>query len=276
MSILDVKKFRIKPRQVIRLNNWDPDDTSSFKGKKENALEALAKLKHKLEELQEKLYAEQKHKVLIVLQAMDTGGKDSTIRLVFEGINPQGVKVVSFKAPTPEEKSHDFLWRIHANAPRNGQIAIFNRSHYESVLIERVHSIVPESVWKKRYDAINEFEKILSEEGTLILKFYLHISKKEQKKRLEERLKDPTKEWKFSINDLPERQFWNKYMQAYEDALRRTSTKRAPWYIVPANHKWFRDYIIATAIVNHLEDLDLKYPKIDRATRVHAMKHLRS
>ena len=273
---MNPRRFRVRPGQRVNLSKWDPADTSAFSGTKEDALSEIAKLKKKLEELQEKLYAEQKHKILIVLQAMDTGGKDSTIRLVFEGINPQGVKVVSFKSPTPEEKSHDFLWRIHANAPRNGQIVIFNRSHYEGVLIERVHSIVPADVWKKRYDEINEFEKLLSEEGTLILKFYLHISKKEQKKRLEERLYDPTKEWKFSINDLPERQHWNHYMKAYEDVLQRTSTSRAPWYIVPANHKWFRDYIVATAIVNHLEDLNMKYPKIDKATREHAMKHLES
>ncbi len=273
---MDINEFRIKPGQEVHLKNWDPDDTSSFHGSKEEALATIAKLKRKLEELQEKLYAEQKHKVLIVLQAMDTGGKDSTIRLVFEGINPQGVRVTSFKTPTPEEKSHDFLWRVHKNAPRNGEIMIFNRSHYGGVLVERVHSIVPESVWKKRYDEINEFEKVLAEEGTLILKFYLHITKEEQRKRLEERLKDRTKEWKFSVNDLPERQYWKQYMKAYEDAISKTSTKVAPWYIVPATHKWFRDYIVASAIVSHLEELDMKYPKIDKVTRRHAMKQLES
>ena len=276
MSRLEIKRFHVHPGEQIHLFEWDPDDTSSYDGTKKDALNELVELKKKLEELQEKLYAEQKHKVLIVLQAMDTGGKDSTIRLVFEGINPQGVKVVGFKAPTPEEKSHDFLWRIHARSPRNGQIVIFNRSHYEGVLIERVHSMVPENVWRKRYDQINEFEKILSEEGTLILKFYLHISKEEQKKRLEDRLNDPTKEWKFSVNDLLERQFWKAYIMAYEDALSKTSSEKAPWYIVPANHKWFRDYIVASAIVNHLEKLDMKYPMIDKPTRDHARKHLES
>lgn len=273
---MNLKKFRVRPGQRIKLAHWDPSDTSSFQGGKEEALGEIQKLKKRLEELQERLYAEQKHKVLIVLQAMDTGGKDSTIRLVFEGINPQGVRVVGFKSPTPEEKSHDFLWRIHKNAPRSGEIVIFNRSHYEGVLIERVHSIVTAKVWEKRYDEIIEFERTLAEEGTLILKFYLHIDKKEQKKRLEERLEDPRKEWKFSINDLPERMFWKEYMEAYEDALSKTSREYAPWYIVPSTHKWFRDYIVATAIVNHLEELDMRYPKIDKVTREDAKRRLES
>lgn len=273
---MNIEKFQVKQGQKIRLNRWDPDDISRFHLTKEDALEQVVKLKKKLEELQEKLYAERKHKVLVVLQAMDTGGKDSTIKLVFEGVNPQGVRIVCFKAPTEEENAHDFLWRIHKNVPQNGEIVIFNRSHYESVLIERVHKLVPEEVWRKRYDEINAFERTLSEESTLVIKFYLHISKKEQRKRLEERLKDPTKEWKFSQNDLPERRFWRQYMKAYEEALEKTSTSWAPWYIVPANHKWFRDYIVASAIVDHLEKLQMQYPTLDSATRAQSMKYLES
>lgn len=273
---MNLDKFQIQKDQAIHLSDWQPDDTSSFNGTKEEALDLIQELKKRLEELQEKLYAEKEHKVLIVLQAMDTGGKDSTIRLVFEGVNPQGVRVVSFKSPTPEEKAHDFMWRIHKQVPQNGEIVIFNRSHYESVLIERVHGIVQKSIWQKRYQEINEFEEMLAVDGTLILKFYLHISKKEQKKRLEERLKDPTKEWKFSTSDLPERQFWKQYMSAYEDALNKTTTPSAPWYIVPSNHKWFRDYIVASAIVNHMENLHMRYPKLDKATRRESMKRLTS
>jgi PPK2 family polyphosphate:nucleotide phosphotransferase len=271
---LNAKEFLVKEDDKVELDEWDPDDTSSFKGTKEDALDQVQKLKKKLEELQEKLYAESKHKVLIVLQAMDTGGKDSTIRLVFEGVNPQGVRVVSFKQPTPEEKSHDFLWRVHKYTPQSGEIVIFNRSHYEGVLIERVHGFVPKKVWQKRYQEIVDFEKTLAGEGTLILKFYLHISKKEQKARLKERLEDPTKEWKFSMNDLPERKFWKQYMKAYEDAIEKTSTKIAPWYIVPSDHKWFRDYIVASAIVENLENLNMEYPKLDKETRAESMKRL--
>ena len=273
---MSLEKFQIQKGQAVHLSDWLPDDTSAFKGSKEEALDSIQKLKKRLEELQEKLYAEKKHKVLIVLQAMDTGGKDSTIRLVFEGVNPQGVRVVGFKVPTPEEKAHDFLWRVHKQVPQNGAIVIFNRSHYESVLIERVHGMVPKKIWQKRYQEINDFEKTLAEEGTLILKFFLHISKKEQKKRLEERLEDPTKEWKFSMSDLPERQFWKQYMSAYEDALSKTSTPMAPWYIVPSNHKWFRDYIVASAIVNHMENLHMQYPMLDNATRKESMRRLTS
>lgn len=264
------------PGQKVCLGDWDPSDTSVVDVTKEDALDQIEKLKKRLEELQEKLYAERKHKVLVVLQAMDAGGKDSTIRLVFEGVNPQGVRVVSFKAPTLEEKAHDFLWRIHKSVPQSGEIVIFNRSHYESVLVERVHKIVSKEVWKSRYREINEFEQTLWKEGTLILKFYLHISKGEQKKRLEERLEDPTKEWKFSQNDLPERKFWKHYMKAYEEAIEKTSTLQAPWYIVPSNHKWFRDYVVASVVVGCLDQLQMRYPKLDRATRAQSMSYLRT
>jgi len=242
------------------LGRWNPGDTSGFDGKKEDALKESEKLVKKMEELQELLYAEHKHKVLIVLQAMDTGGKDGTIRRVFDGVNPQGVRVAGFKVPTPEELNHDFLWRVHAQVPGKGEIVIFNRSHYEGVLVSRVHKLVPEKVWNARYQEINDFERSLCEEGATILKFFLHIDKDEQKKRLQDRLDDPTKRWKFSIHDLPERKFWSQYMNAYEDVLEKTSTKCAPWYIVPANHNWFRDVIISTVIVRTLEELDMHYP----------------
>jgi PPK2 family polyphosphate:nucleotide phosphotransferase len=242
------------------LDHWDPDDTSGFDGKKEDALKESEGLSRKLDPLQEVLYAEHKHKVLIILQALDTGGKDSTIRRVFEGVNPQGVRVAHFGVPTPEDLDHDFLWRVHAQVPDKGEIVIFNRSHYESVLVERVHKLVPEEVWKARYQEINDFERMLCEEGTTILKFFLHISKGEQKKRLQDRLYDPTKRWKFSIHDLPEREFWSEYTEAYQDVLEKTSTEWAPWYVIPANHIWFRDVIVSTVIVRALEAMDMHYP----------------
>jgi PPK2 family polyphosphate:nucleotide phosphotransferase len=242
------------------LDLWDPDDTSGFDGNKEGALKESEKLSRKLDPLQEMLYAEHKYKVLIVLQALDTGGKDGTIRRVFDGVNPQGVRVAHFGVPTPEDLDHDFLWRVHAQVPEKGEIVIFNRSHYESVLVVRVHKLAPEEVWKARYQEINDFERMLSEEGTTILKFFLHISKDEQKKRLQDRLRDPTKRWKFSIHDLPEREFWSEYMKAYQDILEKTSTEWAPWYLIPANHNWFRDVIISTVIVRTLEAMDMHYP----------------
>jgi PPK2 family polyphosphate:nucleotide phosphotransferase len=255
-----IKRYRINPGQKVRLDDLDPNDTSGFDGNKEDSLKESEKLLRKLEQLQEVLYAEHKHKVLIVLQALDTGGKDGTIRRVFDGVNPQGVRVAHFGVPTPEEHDHDFLWRAHAQVPDTGEIVIFNRSHYEGVLVVRVHKLAPEEVWNARYQEINDFERMLCEEGTTILKFFLHISKDEQRKRLQDRLDDPTKRWKFSIHDLPERKFWSEYTRAYEAVLEKTSTKLAPWYVVPADHNWFRDVIISTVIVRTLEDLDMRYP----------------
>jgi PPK2 family polyphosphate:nucleotide phosphotransferase len=256
-----MKKYRIEPDSKIDLSKWDPEDSSEFDGNKEEGRAALANLNGKLAELQEILYAEHRHKVLIVLQAMDTGGKDGAIRHVFNGINPQGVRVASFKVPSAIEMDHDYLWRIHQQTPGKGEMVIFNRSHYEDVLVVRVHKLVPEKVWKRRYEQINNFEKLLAEEGTTILKFYLHISSKEQKERLRARLEDPTKHWKFDPNDLKERQLWKEYMRAYEDALEKTSTKYAPWYIVPANKKWYRDLVMASVILETLKDLKLEYPQ---------------
>jgi len=255
-----VRRYRVRPGQTVRLDDWDADDTSGFDGKKNDALVESEKLGGELEHLQELLYAEHKHKVLIVLQALDTGGKDGTIRRVFEGVNPQGVRVAHFGVPTPEELDHDFLWREHAQVPGEGEIVIFNRSHYEGVLAVRVHKLVPREIWKARYQEINDFERMLSEEGTTILKFFLHIDKDEQRKRLQDRLDDPTKRWKFSVHDLPERAFWSEYMKAYEEVLEKTSTEWAPWYVVPSNHNWFRDVIISTVIVRTLQEMDMHYP----------------
>jgi PPK2 family polyphosphate:nucleotide phosphotransferase len=266
-KLLHTARYEVKPGQKIDLDDYDPNDTSGFEGKDENEKEESQKLNERLRELQEKLYAEHKKKVLVVLQAMDTGGKDGVIHRVFQGVNPQGVHVAHFGVPTPEEKDHDFLWRIHKQVPGNGELVIFNRSHYEGVLVERVHNLVPEKAWQRRYRQINDFERILSEEDTTILKFYLHISKDEQKKRLLERLQDPSKEWKFNELDLPERKHWEEYMKAYQDALNETSTELATWHIIPANHKWYRDLLVSRIIVKSLERLDLHYPKLDEKQR---------
>ena len=255
-----MKRYLVEPGRKISLENCDPKDNKAFDGGKEEGLKVLGKLNQDLQTLQELLFAEQKHKVLIVLQAMDTGGKDGVIRHVFEGVNPQGVKVSSFKAPTPEELAHDFLWRIHKVTPGLGEMVIFNRSHYEDVLVVRVHGYVSQDVWKKRYDQIIEFERLLIESGTTILKFFLHIDKDEQRERLQARLDDPTKIWKFRLGDLEERKLWSDYMQAYEDALNKTSTEYSPWYVVPANRKWYRDLVISTVLVDTLKGLDMQFP----------------
>ena len=258
-EILD--RYIVRPGMRNVLESFDPDDDSCFPSSKKHAEKELPDLNNKLEALQELLYAGQKHRILIVLQAMDTGGKDGVIRHVFEGVNPQGVKVAGFKAPSSEEISHDYLWRIHRHTPGKGEIVIFNRSHYEDVLVVRVHRLVPDCVWKKRYEQINQFEKLLWDEGTMILKFYLHISRDEQKKRLRDRQQTPEKRWKFSLKDVEERRFWDDYMDAYEDVLRETSSEWAPWYVIPANRKWYRNYLIARIIIDRLESLDMKYPE---------------
>jgi PPK2 family polyphosphate:nucleotide phosphotransferase len=263
MKIGDFERYRVRPSTKVSLGEHDPGDRRAFRGDKDAALEAALKLSQKLGELQELLYAGHEHKVLVVLQGMDTSGKDGVVRHVFEGINPQGVKVHAFKAPTPEELGHDFLWRIHKCVPGKGEIAIFNRSHYEDVLVVRVHNLVPQEVWKPRYDSINGFEKTLHQEGVVILKFFLHISKDEQRKRLQARLDDPTKRWKFNPADLPERRLWTDYQKAYEEVLSRTSTPYAPWFVVPANKKWYRNLAVATLLVEAMEGLHMKFPKAD-------------
>lgn len=261
-SSVHVGRYKIDLGEEVHLDKIDPDDTSGFDSKSQDEADESKKLNEKLRQLQEMLYAEHKMKILVVLQAVDTGGKDGVIHRVFEGVNPQGVQVAHFGVPTPEELDHDFLWRHHKQAPGKGEIVIFNRSHYEGVLVERVHKLVPEDVWQRRYREINDFERLLSEDGTVLLKFYLHISKGEQKKRLEERLADPTKQWKFSSNDVPERKHWDEYMKAYEEALTKTSSEWAPWHLIPSNHKWYRDLVVSRIIVKAMEKMDLHYPKL--------------
>ncbi|MBI5959415.1 MAG: polyphosphate kinase 2 family protein [Chloroflexi bacterium] len=263
------KKQPLRPDigETVHLKDYDPDYSGGFKGKddkikdKDEAVKPLEHNRQRLEKLQEVLYAEAKHTLLIVLQAMDAGGKDGTIRSVMDGVNPLGVGVTSFKAPTAEELAHDFLWRIHQHVPSRGMIGIFNRSHYEDVLIVRVENLVPEAVWKKRYDHINAFERLLADSGVTILKFFLHISKEEQKERFEERLKEPDKHWKFAKGDLAVRAKWDQYMRAYEDALTYCNTEWARWHIVPANKKWYRDLVISQTIIETLEKLDMRYPE---------------
>jgi len=262
---LHLKRYLVEPGTKVRLDKIDPGDTSGFKGSKADGEKAIDSLIRKLDPLQELLYAEHKHRLLVVLQGMDSSGKDGTIRRVFEGVNPEGVRVAHFGLPAGEELEHDYLWRVHKQAPGKGEIVIFNRSHYEAVLVERVHKLVPEEVWSRRYRQIVEFERMLNEEGTTVLKFFLHIDKKEQAKRFKDRLTDSTKHWKFSYLDYSERAFWNDYTRAYEDALGKTSTHEAPWYVVPSNHPWFRDLVVSLAIVKSLEDMGMKYPKLDRS-----------
>ena len=218
------------------------------------------KLTERLENLQEMLYAQGKQRLLVVLQAMDSGGKDGTIRRVFEGVNPQGVRVASFKKPTPNEIAHDYLWRVHPHVPGNGMITIFNRSHYEEVLVVRVHDLVPADRWSRRYEHIRNWEQMLADEGTTILKFFLHISKEEQRERLQARLDNPDKHWKFAMGDLDERKLWDDYIAAYQTVLSETSTDSAPWYVVPADRKWYRDLVISSTIINTLEGLNVDWP----------------
>jgi PPK2 family polyphosphate:nucleotide phosphotransferase len=249
---------RIAPGADVDLAAIDTRATSGFE--KDHGKDRLKDLNDRLEHLQELLYAEGEHKLLIVLQGMDTSGKDGTIRHVFEGVNPQGVKVASFKKPTEQELSHDYLWRVHRHTPGSGEIVIFNRSHYEDVLVVRVLGLVPEERWRKRYDHIVEFERLLADEGTTILKFFLHISRDEQKERLQARLDDPSKHWKFSVGDLATRRSWDEYTAAYTEMLERTSTEHAPWFVVPADRKWHRNLVIAETMVSTLEGLEMGYP----------------
>ncbi len=259
----DIKSLRITSGKGFSLKDWDPDDASLAPAGKSKTSEEVEELALRIGELQELLYAEHKQKVLIVLQGMDTSGKDGAVKDVMSGVNPQNVRGVSFKKPTEAELAHDYLWRVHANVPGAGEITIFNRSHYEDVLVVRVHSLVPEAVWRKRYDQINDFERMLTETGTVVLKFFLHISKDEQRERLQARIDDKTKRWKFQHGDIEERKLWDDYQRAYDEAIEKTATKYAPWVIVPANRKWYRNWVVATAIVEALEKLKMKYPEPD-------------
>jgi PPK2 family polyphosphate:nucleotide phosphotransferase len=254
------RRLIVEPGTEIKLKKYDPDDT--FEYAHDEKLDAkLGHTLQRLDDLQYLFYAEKKQALLIVLQAIDAGGKDGTIRHVMSGVNPQGCDVTPFKVPSAEEQAHDFLWRAHRAVPERGMFGIFNRSHYEDVLVVRVHKLVPKHVWKERFDEINMFEKMLAENQVKILKFFLHISKKEQKRRFDERIADPKRNWKLSTADLAERKYWDDYMDAYEDVLSRCSTSYAPWFIIPANHKWFRNYAVSKIIVETLESLDMKFPK---------------
>lgn len=256
-----MEDYRVKLNQKLNLTkDFSPDDYGDWKGKKEKGLIQLAELKLELERLQDILYAEHKHKVLVILQAMDTAGKDGTIRSIFSGVNPQGVRVANFKVPTPIENDHDFLWRVHSQVPAKGEVVVFNRSHYEQVLVVRVHKLEPKADWQLHYRQINEFERLLVETGTTIIKFFLNISIDEQKNRLLERIDTPEKQWKFNPGDLAERKLWPDYMKAYEDAISKTSTEYAPWYVVPANHNWYRNLVVAQILAEKLKELKLQYP----------------
>jgi PPK2 family polyphosphate:nucleotide phosphotransferase len=250
----------VEPGSRVDLKDYDPDHTGKYKSEQET-LEELGKLKERLFDLQQLMYADNRFALLLVVQAMDAGGKDGLIRSVMSVFNPQGCQVTSFKAPSVDELDHDYLWRVHNVIPRKGEIGIFNRSHYEDVLVVRVHDLVPKEVWKARYDQINDFEEYLDENNVIIRKFYLHISKKEQEERILKRLLDPKKNWKFSAADLKERNHWNDYMEAFDDALTKCSTKHAPWYIVPANKKWYRNLVVARILVETLGALDMKWPQ---------------
>jgi len=256
---IDTKKYLVPPKKSIRLDSYE----TRYDGKitKEEALEEFAREIRRIQKLQEVLYADGSKALLVVLQARDAAGKDSTIRNVFGPINPQGCKVVSFKAPNSTELAHDYLWRVHQNVPRKGHIGVFNRSHYEDVLIVRVKELAPKDAVRRRYDHINAFEELLHDEGTVIVKFFLHISNEYQKEQLQERLDTPEKRWKFSPADIPERKLWDEYRKAYETALERCSTRNAPWYVVPAERKWFRNLLVARILADTLESMDLKYPE---------------
>jgi PPK2 family polyphosphate:nucleotide phosphotransferase len=258
---IDPDQYRVRPGSKVDLSKLPSTTTDGFDGTKDDAVDVLETMNVRLAELQELLYAEGEHKVLVVLQGMDTSGKDGTIKQVFHTINPTGVSVASFKAPNEVELGHDYLWRIHQHTPRRGRMVIFNRSHYEDVLVVRVHELVPEDVWRRRYEHIVAFEKMLADEGTVIVKLFLHISKDEQKERLQARLDDHSKRWKFQVGDLGERALWDDYQEAYEDAIAATSTEQAPWYVVPADRKWYRNLVVSQLLIDTLEDLAMEFPE---------------
>lgn len=253
-------QFRIAPGSKVRLEDFDPRFVDKHE-KKPAALSRMEKLRQRMDELQFRLYAERKRSLLICLQALDAGGKDGVIRHVIGSMNPQGCRVVSFKQPSAEELAHDFLWRIERQTPKRGEVVIFNRSHYEDVLVVRVHDLVPKKVWSKRYELIADFERGLVANGTHILKFFLHISKEEQLRRFKRRLDDPARHWKISEADYAEREYWASYAAAYEDALGKCSTRDAPWFVIPADRKWFRDLAISRIIVETMENLGIELPK---------------
>ena len=255
------ERWRVQPGTAVRLDRVDPSSTPGAPGGKDDTLSALPGLLAEMASLQDRLSAERRRSVLVVLQGLDASGKDGTIRHAFQGFNPQGTRVHSFKAPAGDELLHDFLWRVHRASPEVGEIGIFNRSHYEDVLAARVRKLVPPKVWRARYELINGFEALLAHGGTTIVKVYLHISKEEQRRRLEERLRNPDKRWKFRSEDLLDRAHWDDYRRAYNEVLTRTSTAAAPWYIIPADAKWYRNWAVSQLLVTTLHRLDPRYPQ---------------
>lgn len=259
--MIDVSRYLVPPESSLDLSRHDPRAKTGFDGAKRDGRAALPALNRRLADLQERLWAESKQSLLVILQAIDTGGKDGTIRHVFGGVNPQGVHVRGFGVPSHAELRHDFLWRIHKHTPEDGAITIFNRSHYEDVLVVRVKALVPAEQWSKRYRHIREFERMLSDEGTTIVKIFLHISKEEQKERLQARLDEPDKSWKFRQGDLADRALWQDYQRAFEEAISETSTEYAPWYVVPADRKWYRNLVVSTILIETLDRMDPRYPE---------------
>ncbi len=255
------KRWLVLPGHEIHLDAVDPRSTDGAPGGKKQTIASFEELNLRLADLQARLWAESDRSLLVVLQAMDAGGKDGVIKHVFGGVNPQGTKVTGFKVPTEEEQGHDFLWRVHKAVPGRGEIGIFNRSHYEDVLVVRVHELVPETVWRKRYEHINHFESNLVDRGTAVVKLYLHISKAEQAERFGERLEDPSKRWKFRAGDLDDRAKWAEFMAAYEEAVNRTTTEAAPWYVIPADRNWYRDWAVTHVLIDALEAMDPKFPE---------------
>ncbi|NLI28338.1 MAG: polyphosphate kinase 2 family protein [Acetobacter sp.] len=254
------RKLIVKPGTNVRLKDVDASYHAHYKSEHE-ANKDIAEHQLRVAEHQQKLYAEKKHALLIVLQGIDAAGKDGTCWHVMASMNPQGTSVQGFKQPTEEEKLHDFLWRVHPHTPGRGQVRVFNRSHYEDVLVTRVHDLVPKKIWSKRYDLINSFEKMLVANNVTILKFFLYITPEEQLERFRQRLDDPSKQWKISDSDYKEREYWDKYTDAYQDMMEKCSTKHAPWYLIPSNNKWFRNLAVSNIIWKTLEDMDLKFPK---------------
>lgn len=258
---LDQHPYRVQPGQKIDLETYPTRDDQVFDADKRHGKGAMKALADQIGELQEMLYAQGKHKFLFVIQAMDTGGKDGTIKDVFESVNPQGLRCEPFKKPTSKELAHDYLWRIHKKVPGKGELVIFNRSHYEDILAVRVRDIAPESVWSKRYDHINAFEQMLADEGCAIVKILLHISRDEQKQRLQARLDNPAKHWKFNPGDLDDRALWPKFMNAYQDVLAQTSTDHAPWYVIPADRKWYRNLAVGSIVADTFRSLKMSFPE---------------
>jgi len=253
-----VAQLRVSNAKTFQLRQCDPDNRLGWH--KEEAVAELQRVKLKVDELQQRLFAENKRSFLLILQALDAAGKDGTIRTVFSGLNPAGVTVTSFKVPAGREAVQDFLWRVHAACPADGEMGVFNRSHYEDVLVVRVKNLVPESIWKKRYRHINEFERILSDGGTTIVKCFLNVSRKEQAQRLQDRLDNPAKNWKFRSGDLEDRKLWPKFQRAYQDVITKTSTSYAPWYVVPADHNWVRNLAVARILLTTMQQMDPKFP----------------